>query len=319
MSKVESVSYKEFNRDRSMLRKVPVYNSKTDFGPKTDVYTKAKDFVLKNPKKVAFGALAIAGIIASTVLLATKGKPLLINLEGNKILSKADKINQQAGSVIENAEKEYNSVLNLLVESRPDNFNTVFDENGAVVRRFIEKDSAYLMQELSGEKITRESMFNPEQLSIKTIMKDVEHISDSRIKAREGFSYDKGELNSYMKGIFANIYDENPSKSKFKTIIEFKDGQLFSCIKDAKMDNENLAYKEGYKFIDDKLRKYESGVKSGLNTSKVGKEFNFDNGKVGEYRKNIELFFSEEKPEIAEKVKEHYVVNDSGKLEKQKI
>jgi len=315
------VIYKEFNRSREGLRKVPVYNSKTNFEPKADVFTRAKDFVKNNPKKVIAYSLIAAGIVAGIAALVKKGKPFSINLEGKRILSKADKITKEADTIAQNAQKEYDSAMALIREGELQGFQDVLDKNGSVVREFLSSDNASLiMREMSGNKITRETIYNPETSRIELISKNVKHISDDITKAKESYTFSEGEFISYFKNAATN---ETSDEIKVGKIFDFRAGKLFFYSENNVIDDKKGQFSQRCTFIDDKLRKYESGVKLSDTIASTKKQFFFtEDSKVEEYKKGIKIRYIPEPDERImgrkiEKANQHYLSDETGKLVKQ--
>ena len=111
---VDAISYKSFDRDTSKLRKVPVYNSKTNFSQKPETIQKTNVFKNENVKKAAFGLLALTGAAIGAFLASKKGKQFIVDFKNNIILSNANKILKKANSITKNADAEYQNAMKIM-------------------------------------------------------------------------------------------------------------------------------------------------------------------------------------------------------------
>ena len=303
-----------FDRDSSKLRKVPVYNSKTDFSQKSDIFTSGKNFIKNNKKKILLVGSALA-LLAGIGILFAKRKTLSISHEGGNILSKTNTILKEANEITSQAQKEYDSVLNILNESKAKYFANEVDELGNTTRNFVTKDSLYLMQELNGNKIVRETQFDPDNLEVKSILKNVSRIGKYGAKAKQSFAFNNNKFISYSENISGNIYDTVSTKAKFKKHFCFENGKLLFKATDVNINNEKLNYEERFLFVDDKLKSYEKGVRSDLYKSTVKKQIHFeDNGKISEYQADLKTFYNPITKDKIQKSKISYSLDDNGEL-----
>ena len=233
--------------------------------------------------KVFTTGLILAAAVAM-VLVITKGRPIT-KLKGFLISHSAKKIQSRAQEISQTAKKEYASAVDLVREGKANDYKDVTDEAGNIIRKYSITPEKCIMQELSGEKILKETDFSVKKdgsIDINKIIKNLSNTEDTKV-CDEIYKYKKGAIQSYAKNGLFNPY----GTSKVDEIFEYDKEKLVTYNKNFKGMPDGLGEIE-------KIYGYEDGkfayclLDSTLNdksAAKPGQMYLYNNeGKLSYYR-----------------------------------
>ena len=306
LNKIDSLNFKAFDRDTTKLRKVPVYNSKTDFSQSSDIFEKTKNVNAKTAKKALLGVLALAGGLAATAFLIKKAKPLFIDIKGKKVLAKADKIQNQANSILENSDKEYANALKIIQEAEYGE-HTV-SSNYANLKNIYNYEKFIATSDGSASSVSMAKSDFATDVNI-TYYKGFRG-NQENYRANEIYQFKNKKLLSYSKEVHQKGKKHSASK-----IFNFKEGQLFHFISGSKKTAKQTNINSEYIFVNNKLRRYHEGMKIGELVSKTKESFYFEaDNKLAEYRGKTIMDFDPDKNQLKHTAKETYILDNNGKL-----
>ena len=253
---------------------------------------------LKTNKKALIaagvGLLAVTGAIIYNI---KKGKTPQLTEDvntiidnGNKIIQESEGIVSRGNEILEESQKQVNEVMELLKQGREKGFQDVTDESGKVIRKFSEG----LMEELDGDKILRQTEFDPESLKIFKISKNCEALPDGGKKYSEVFDFIDNKISEYTKDC-EKLAD---GSEKWGEVFGFEDNKISWYTKDCeKLADGGKKYSEVFGFEDNKISEYTKDYAELADESiKWGEVFDFKDGKISGYTKDyVELADGSEK------------------------
>lgn len=220
----------------------------------------------KIAKYVGIG-IAIAGALATTAFLLTKGKTCLLEFNAKKAQKYAEEIQEKA-------EKLKEEVIEL--------FNAGGIKNGNKVANIIDDVDCKIMEEIDSSGILiRKSTFNPDGT-----------LSKIELPAKKGadlYSFWDGELTEYVK----NFQQDSKGNISIAKRLLFEDGKLAEYVKNFQEDPEgNISVAKALGFEDGKLVEYTKNFQEDSEGNMSGaKVLDFEDGKLAGYVKNLQVDF----------------------------
>ncbi len=251
---------------------IPFGNSKTSLNNTSTAATNAinnnapdaksaKGLSKKNAAIIGgVAALAIAGISAAVVI--KKGKMpdevkeafIAATKLKDEAVSLAEDVQKQADEIFETAQRKFDEVTELFKKGEEK------AADGTVLRKITkETDTQSIMEEFADGKLARKTIFVED--GVQEIFENIEKSADGTEKTAKRLSFFKGEILDYSKNI---------EKSADGTVITEK-AMRFDFHNKGKISN----YAENME-------------KSADGTNKAAKHLIFDDGKISEYRTNLE-------------------------------
>ena len=224
------------------------------------------DKIKANKKIIIPAAIGLATIAGGLIFAIKTGKISFkgkIEQQANEILRESKKIQKTAEEIKVEAQKQYDEIMEILKKAKEEGFKDVVDESGKTIRRFVDDTSAEgaekIMDELDGDKILRQTYFNPDNLEIRGIGKGITQNADGTGSVAESFDYSDGKLLR-----FAKDYKWHPdgTQSCAEDFI-YSDGKLSEFTKDFKLNpDRTTSWAEDFIYSDNKLSGFTKDFKS---------------------------------------------------------
>lgn len=279
------------------------------------------DKIKANKKILIPTAIGIAALAGGVIYGIKTGK---ISFKGNiekkasEIIKEGNKIQQRGDELVEEAQKQYVEVLELIKKGKENDFKDFCIDSKLIRFSGDEFEETMRMREYEGDKLLRETDFVETfglNYDITTINKNIEELKDGSKKIKEQFTFGYERLKQYKKGVIENRDQSYKAEERFVFGFENGSDYLLGYGKNY-VGNSDSSFnvEEVFNFLcSGKLDSYSERCKVNEDgSSSAAKAFLFDeNGKLEEFYKNFKANASNE-----ESWAQKYIRNEQGELVK---
>ena len=244
-----------------------------------------------NKKKVAKyvgTGIAIAGALATTAFLLTKGKTCLLEFNAKKAQKYAEEIQEKAeklkNEVIELFAAGGNKVANITDDVDGNKIMKEIDSSGTLIRMSTFNSDGTL-SEIKLRTKKGADFYNFKDGKLFEYSKNFQKALKTNISIAKRLRFEDGKLFEYAKNF---QYDFQEKISIAKRLL-FKDGKLFEYAKNYQQDSENISMAKRLLFEDGKLAEYAKNYQEDFQEKiSIAKRLLFKDGKLFEYAKNFQ-------------------------------